>query len=118
MANPVVHWEISTKDAAGLQGFFEKMFDWDVKEMSEMNYRMVEGDGENAIGGGFFQAEGEIPQYSCVYVQVDDVQAYLDKAESNGGKALMGPQEVPNAGTLGHIMTPQGDMVGLWKPAA
>jgi len=50
-----------------------------------------------------------------VYVQVDDLPAYLKKAESLGGKTLVPPVEIP-AGTFAWFTDPDGNAIGLWKP--
>jgi hypothetical protein len=50
-------------------------------------------------------------------VEVDDVQAYIDKAAKLGGKMLVPPVPIPS-GTFAWIQDPAGNTVGLWKPAA
>jgi predicted enzyme related to lactoylglutathione lyase len=50
-----------------------------------------------------------------VYVQVDDVKAYLDRAAALGGKTLVPPMEIPT-GTFAWMADPEGSIVGLWKP--
>jgi predicted enzyme related to lactoylglutathione lyase len=39
----------------------------------------------------------------------------IDKAESLGGKTLMGPEEIPGAVTLVMFADPDGNVVGLIK---
>ena len=47
---------------------------------------------------GHITALGHEPfHYTIFYVQVDDVQAYLDKAASFGGKTLVPPVSIPPA---------------------
>jgi uncharacterized protein len=53
--------------------------------------------------------------YVTVYVQVDDVKAYLDKAVSLGGKMLLPPVSIPT-GTFAWMADPDGNTIGLWKP--
>jgi len=50
-------------------------------------------------------------------VQVDDVQAYLDKGGALGGKTLVPPVAIPT-GTFAWLADPDGNTVGLWKPNA
>jgi len=88
MAHPVVHFEIAGKDGTKLQEFYRKLFDWKVEVDPAMNYGMVETGGEGGINGGVFQAPAESPPYVTFYVQVEDLQAYLDKAQSMGGKTM------------------------------
>ena len=36
MGNPVVHWELMSKDPAKVSEFYAKIFDWKVQHMPEM----------------------------------------------------------------------------------
>ena len=47
------------------------------------------------------------------YVQVDDLQAYLDKAESLGGKTIMPPMEIPDMVKLAVFSDPEGNVIGI-----
>ena len=55
--------------------------------------------------------------YTIFYVQVEDVKAAIAKAEGLGGKKIVGPVTIP-AGAFAWIRDPEGNTVGLWKPAA
>ena len=50
-----------------------------------------------------------------IYVEVDDLQAYLDKAEGLGGKTTMPITEVPGVVTLVHFTDTTGNTIGLVK---
>jgi uncharacterized protein len=52
MGRPVVHWELMSKDPARVADFYEKVFDWKIQHISEMNYRFVETGGQGGINGG------------------------------------------------------------------
>ena len=54
--------------------------------------------------------------YITVYAQVDDLPAYVAKAESLGGRTLVPPTEVPNMGSFAWLTDPEGTVFGLWKP--
>jgi predicted enzyme related to lactoylglutathione lyase len=74
---------------------------------------------QNAIGGltGHLNALGHEPSnYTVVYVDVDDIKAYMAKAESLGAKALVGPIAIPN-GQFAWIRDPTGTTLGLWQAA-
>ncbi len=49
------------------------------------------------------------------YVQVDDLDAYLKKAESLGGRTVVPPTEIPNMVTFAMFSDPDGNAVGLVK---
>lgn len=117
MGQPVVHWEIGAKDGQKLQGFYSELFDWKSNFEEAMNYHMMESGGESAIAGGITTVK-DTPTYLTFYVQVDDIQAYLNKAEGLGGKMIMPPMEVPGAGiSLALFSDLEGNTVGLYKGA-
>ena len=115
MAHPVVHFEIAGKDGKKLQEFYGRLFDWKIEVDPALDYGMVDTGGEGGINGGIFQAPGETPPYLTFYVQVDDLQAYLDKAVSLGGSVMVPPTPIPNIGAFAMFHDPEGNLVGLFK---
>ncbi|HLG13993.1 MAG TPA: VOC family protein [Blastocatellia bacterium] len=114
MGRPVVHWEISGKDGAKAQEFYSKLFDWKIDSNNPMTYGLVDTGG-GGINGGIMGAPEGVPPYLTFYVQVDDLQAYLDKAESLGGKTLVPPTAIPNIGSFAMFADLDGNTVGLFK---
>lgn len=57
MGNPVVHWELMSKDPAKVADFYAKIFGWKVDHRPELNYRIV----ETGINGGIVKPEREGP---------------------------------------------------------
>ena len=117
MGNPVVHWELLSKDPAKVSAFYEKVFAWKVQNMPEINYRLVETGGEGGINGGIIKPEHPEPWPGnmTVYINVDDLAAYRKKIVEAGGKILIEEQQVPGMGTLSLFTDPDGRMMGLWK---
>jgi predicted enzyme related to lactoylglutathione lyase len=72
--------------------------------------------GASADINGHITSLGHEPHnYVAIYVQVDDLQACLDKAISLGGKMLVPPVEIP-AGTFAWLADPDGNIIGLFRP--
>lgn len=115
MGCPVVHWEIAGKDAQKLQDFYARLFDWEIDANNPMNYGMVNTGGEGGISGGIMAAQGEVPAYLTFYVQVDDLQAYLDKAVQLGGRAVVPPTPIPDIGSFAMFVDPEGNCIGLFR---
>jgi uncharacterized protein len=123
MGRAVVHFEIIGNDPAKLRGYYGELFGWDfqtgdarTEKVSEPgNYGFVEGsttgDG-NGINGGVGGGRGH-ERGVTFYVHVPDVEAALRKAESLGGKRLMGPE--PGAGefAVGQFTDPEGNVIGV-----
>jgi predicted enzyme related to lactoylglutathione lyase len=111
MPNPVVHFEIGCRNRPETQAFFSKLFDWQMIEAGPAT--MISTGGPVT---GHITALGHEPyRYTIFYVQVDDVQTYLDKATSLGGKMLVPPIDIPT-GTFAWFADPQGNTIGLFKP--
>ena len=110
MPNPVVHFEIQVKDAAVGQEFYRKLFDWDISADNPMNYGIVDTKA-GGINGGVTDAP-TAPQV-IFYVEVKDLQASLDRAESLGGKAVVPPTEIPGVVTFAVMSDPEGNVIGL-----
>ena len=119
MGSPVVHWELMSKDPAKLSDFYQKVFDWKIQHIPEMNYRVVETGGEGGINGGIIQPEreGPWPGNLTFYIDVDDLAAYRRRIVAAGGKIHVEEQEVPGMGAFSLFTDPEGRMIGLWKAA-
>ena len=115
MGAPVVHWEIVSPNAAQLQKFYGELFDWHVDTNNPMGYGMVDTHGEGGINGGIGSPQGGAPGHFTMYVQVDDLQKYLDRAESLGAKTIMPPMEIPGDVTIALFADPDGRVIGLVK---
>jgi predicted enzyme related to lactoylglutathione lyase len=115
MANPVVHFEIVGSDDGALGTFYGKLFDWKVNPVDGMDgYRLVDTGQEGSIGGGIGTSD-DGRSHVTFYVQVDDPQAYLEKAEALGGKTVVPVTEIPNMVTFALFADPEGHVVGVVK---
>ena len=115
MAHPVVHWEIGAKDGKKQREFYAGLFGWEIKIDQNADYGMVESAGEGGIGGGIMQMQSDVPPYLSFYVAVDDLQKYLDKAASLGGRTVVGPTPIPGVGAFAMFADPEGNVVGILK---
>jgi predicted enzyme related to lactoylglutathione lyase len=122
MGQPVVHFEVVGRDGAKLQSYYAEMFDWKVDANNPMNYGLVDReDNVNSegvgVGGGIGQGPEGYEGHVTFYVEVPDVEAALQKAESLGGTRVMGPETIMDGVTLGHFTDPEGNVVGLTQAA-
>ena len=119
MGNPVVHFEIAGPDGPVLQQFYRDLFGWKIDVQSEEmgNYGLVSAN-EGGIGGGVFPTTEDMSARSYVtfYVQVDDLQAALDKVAGMGGNAIMSPMEIaPGMGSIAMFGDPADNAIGLYS---
>jgi len=117
MGQPVAFFEVVSPDHERAQKFYSELFGWQVAADPAMGgYGLVDtGAGEGAIGGGIGPSEaGE--KGVKIYMRVDDLDAYLDRAELLGGKRLVPPAELPgDYGRFAIFTDPDGNQVGLWS---
>jgi uncharacterized protein len=120
MGNPVVHWELLSREPAKVAAFYEKVFDWKIQHRPELNYRLVETGGAGGINGGIIKPDHPEPWPGnmTVYIDVDDLAAYRKKVVEAGGKLLIEEQAVPGMGAFCLFTDPDGRMMGLWKQGA
>jgi predicted enzyme related to lactoylglutathione lyase len=76
---------------------------------------MINTGAGSGIQGHISSLGHEPHNYTTIYVQVHDVQAYLDKASSLGGTTLVPPVDIPT-GTFAWFSDVEGNTIGLWKP--
>jgi predicted enzyme related to lactoylglutathione lyase len=114
MGRPVVHFEIGCADRAKTAQYFSALFGW--KMQADGPATNIDTVSQGGIAG-HLTSLGHAPfHYTIFYVDVEDVKASLDKAVELGGKALVGPITIP-AGTFGWFADPDGNTIGLLKPA-
>lgn len=114
MPNPVVYFEALGSDYGGLQQYYRDLFGWKITQLSpEMEHSAVSVDeGGEGIGGGIGRSMTGSPQLTF-YVQVDDIQASLDRAGEIGGETATPVTVIPGMVTFAHFKDPEGNLVGL-----
>jgi predicted enzyme related to lactoylglutathione lyase len=96
--HPVVRFEIGCRDLAATKDFYQKMCGWPLDEQ----FQIADAD----IAGHPASLGHEPEHYTMVYVQVDDVAPTVAKAQSLGGKKIVGPITIPT-GTFAWILDTQ-----------
>ena len=128
MGNPVVHFEIIGKDAPKLRSYYGDLFGWKFDTTSPVagavsesgNYGFIDRNATpdgGGIPGGVGGGQAFAP-HTVFYVGVPNVEAALKKAESLGGKRVMGPAKNPGKDlVVAHFEDPEGNLIGLAGPA-
>ncbi|UCH85127.1 MAG: VOC family protein [Candidatus Latescibacterota bacterium] len=116
MGQPVVHWEFWSADPEAISDFYTTVFNWEVRNIPGLDYRLVETGGEGGINGGIMTPQaGPWPAKLAFYIDVDDLDTYADRIRSAGGKILVDKQDIPGVGQLSLFEDPDGRVLGLWK---
>lgn len=126
MTGRVVHFEIPADDEERAREFYKSAFGWAITTMPEMGYSMVmttpaDESGMPAepgsINGGMFAREGEL-KTPIITVDVEDIDAALEKIGSLGGSTVLAKQAVMDMGFAAYFRDPEGNILGLWQNAA
>jgi uncharacterized protein len=112
----VIHFEIGCRDINKTSDFYSRLFGW---EMTPMGHATMIKTDAGGIGGHLVSLGHEPHNFVTVYVEVDDLQGYLDKAAPLGGKTLVSPVKLPgDQGSFAWMADPEGNLIGLWNPKA
>lgn len=114
MPNPIGHFEIIGKDALALHKFYGEVFGWKLSPpQAEMgNYSLVDMEGAG-VGGGIGEGDPRV----TLYIEVDDPQAYLDRAVKAGATLQMPVTPIMEGVTIAMFADPAGNTMGVLKAA-
>ncbi|KHL18598.1 UNVERIFIED_CONTAM: glyoxalase [Mumia flava] len=125
MSNRIVHFEIPFADGDRARAFYRDAFGWQVQEMPELSYTMVQTGpvGEDMapsepgfINGGMFE-RSEPFTGPVITVDVDDIDAAVARLRDLGATDVSEKQAVADMGFAAYFRDPEGNMVGLWQSA-
>ena len=118
MGNPVMHFEIAGRDGEALSKFYSAAFGWNSDPNPSGIYEL-DPAADQGIMGHILPTTDDMPSsnYVTVYIQVDNLQASLEKVENLGGKTCVPPQVIPgDMGSFAMFVDPSGNTVGLYQP--
>lgn len=120
-----MHFEIPADDESRAREFYTAAFGWEFQVMPEMEYSLatttpMDETGRPAvpgsINGGLFR-RGDLTA-PVVTVDVEDIDAALEKIAALGGAVYRAKLEVPGMGWNAYFTDSEGNIVGLWQNAA
>lgn len=113
MGSPVVHWQIVSNDAEAASKFYRKLFDWKVSTANALGYRVVETLNPKGIAGGIWPAPPNAQGLVQLFIEVQDVEAYVREASELGAKVLVPTSTLPDGDTMAVLLDPTGIPFGL-----
>ena len=118
-----IWYELMTPDVAGAKAFYGPVLGWTFEEMDGggMAYTIASvGPGAGVAGlmalSDELKSAGVPPNWSA-YVDVDDVDAALQKVKALGGAVEMEPMDIPGVGRFAVIADPGGAAIAVMTPA-
>lgn len=94
MGNPVVHFEVRSKDPDASRDFYGPLFGWDFPPGGIDGYTYIETGVDGALPGGISPIQGG-EALVTFFVGVEDVTAALEKAVGLGGTVVQPATSVP-----------------------
>jgi predicted enzyme related to lactoylglutathione lyase len=119
----LISWtDISLPDPAGGSKFYADLFGWKADDQHDPDgnyiYTMFSKGGKATAGMGAqppAMAESGIPPMWNTYVNVDDVDATVQKWTAAGGSVVMPVMDVFTSGRMAILADPEGAVVSLWQ---
>lgn len=110
----ICHLEIPTTDLKKSGEFYRKLFGWEIDYGWGPDYAVF-NTGEGVLTGGGLDRKDKIaPGNIIIYVQVNDINGMLDKAEKLGGEKVQEKREISNVGWFGLFKDLDGNTIGLF----
>jgi len=109
----ICHVEWGSTDLEKTKNFLAGLFDWKFEPFGEeyLMFRTPEGP-----GGGLMKTKEVKPGESpSVYIEVDEIDPYLQRAKDLGGDVAVPKTEIPTMGWYAHLKDPDGNVVGLFQ---
>jgi uncharacterized protein len=91
--------------------FYSGLFGWQTMTempMGEMGLYRIFGDGDVQMGGMMDKPPNVPVSAWAFYINVDGIDAAVERVKAKGGQILMGPQEVPGGSWIIQGVDPQG----------
>lgn len=117
VANAPVWLDLASKDAAASREFYSKLFGWkaEVQGPESGGYALAKLGGKDVAGIGPAQ-DPNAPTAWSLYIGTRDAAATAKKVEAAGGKTIVPPFDVLEAGRMAVFQDPAGAFFSVWEP--
>jgi uncharacterized protein len=105
--------DTSQRDLEAAKRFYGGLFEWEFEEWTPGRYLVAKIDGLD-VAGMAHEPDGE-PSWNT-YIEVDSADWATADAIQLGGKALVPPFDVDEAGRMSVIADPTGAVFSMWEP--
>ncbi|MFX0539910.1 VOC family protein [Ornithinimicrobium sp. Y1847] len=116
-----VWFELMTLDFEASDGFYSKVFDFDLHQMPGEGMRYATNSAQQSATSGICEANEWVPEdvgsYWRVYLAVEDCDASAAQIQELGGSLLDGPMDSP-FGRLATVADPNGATFQIIQPPA
>jgi predicted enzyme related to lactoylglutathione lyase len=110
--------ELATKDSAAAKKFYGELLGWNFVDHStgDMKYTMIQ-KGDNHFAGIWEIPEdkAEIPPHWMPYINIQNLDDTVNKAQQLGASIKVPQTEVPEYGRFALITDPTGAHIAFWE---
>jgi uncharacterized protein len=113
MPNRIVRWQILSPDPQNVTTFYEKLFSWKSSDANALGYRELRTGVPSSIDGGVWPAPAGSTPFVQLFIEVEDVDASMARAEKLGAKVLVPKSVLPDGDTMAVLQDPSGMSFGI-----
>lgn len=117
MGDPVMQWQVISKEPAKHAAFYAAVFGWKIGADNPLGYRTADTGSSKGIPGGFWPAPPEAQAFVQLFVEVGDIAGTIKKVTESGGTVLIPPQTLPQGEQMAILRDPLGVTFGVTMPA-
>lgn len=115
MANPVSQFQILSQTPEETAEFYSQLFGWSITANNQLGYREIQTGSEAGIQGGIWPAPPNTPSFAQLFVAVDNVSAYIEKAQKLGAKVIVPATSLPDGDEMAILLDPHGMSFGILR---
>jgi|SRR5215467_3416898 len=115
MGNPVVQFQILSNAPDKTAQFYSKLFEWTVNADNPLGYKEISTGAHEGIQGGIWPAPSQAPNFVQLFIAVDNVRMFSERAEKAGARVIIPPINLPDGGEMAVLHDPQGMPFGIVK---
>ncbi len=112
----MIHFEIPADNMDRADKFYTGVFGWKIQKYAgyPVDYRLATTGGEKEPGiNGAIMPRGE-NKYVIDTIDVPDVDEYIKKIKSGGGKVLTPKMPIPGVGYMAYFEDTEGNKLGIY----
>jgi predicted enzyme related to lactoylglutathione lyase len=117
VGSPVVQFQILSKNPDRTAEFYTSLFDWDVNADNPLGYRRLNTKSDRGISGGIWPSPPDGHSFVQLFVEVDDLAAYVNRATRIGATVVIPPQQLPEGERMAVLVDPEGIPIAMVQPA-
>jgi predicted enzyme related to lactoylglutathione lyase len=116
MGDPVVQWQVISKEPDKHAAFYAAVFGWKIGADNPLGYRVADTGSSKGIPGGFWPAPPEAQAFVQLFVEVGSMEGTIKKVTEHGGSVLIPPQTLPQGEQMAILRDPMGVTFGVVVP--